>query len=33
MREPKQVANCIVAMREHVDIPVTVKCRIVVDNR
>lgn len=32
MREPKQVANCIVAMREHVDIPVTVKCRIGVDN-
>lgn len=32
MREPKQVANCIVAMREQVDIPITVKCRIGVDN-
>ncbi len=32
MREPKQVANCIHAMREQVDIPVTVKCRIGVDN-
>ncbi len=32
MREPKQVANCIDAMREQVTIPVTVKCRIGVDN-
>ena len=32
MREPKQVALCINAMREQVDIPVTVKCRIGVDD-
>jgi tRNA-dihydrouridine synthase A len=32
MREPKQVANCIDAMREQVNIPITVKCRIGVDN-
>ncbi len=32
MREPKQVATCIRAMREHVSIPITVKCRIGVDD-
>ena len=32
MREPKQVADCIDAMREQVNIPITVKCRIGVDN-
>ncbi|MDW3094778.1 MAG: tRNA dihydrouridine(20/20a) synthase DusA [Gammaproteobacteria bacterium] len=32
MREPRQVATCISAMREQVDIPITVKCRIGVDD-
>ncbi len=32
MREPVQVARCISAIREQVTIPVTVKCRIGVDN-
>lgn len=32
MQEPKQVANCIDAMREQTDVPITVKCRIGVDN-
>ncbi len=32
MREPKRVAQCIISMREKVAIPVTVKCRIGVDN-
>jgi tRNA-dihydrouridine synthase A len=32
MREPNQVANCIDAMREQVNVPITVKCRIGVDN-
>ena len=32
MREPELVAACVAAMQEHVDIPVTVKCRIGVDD-
>lgn len=32
MREPKRVAECIRAMRDCVDIPVTVKCRLGVDH-
>lgn len=32
MREPDQVAKCVSAMRDAVSIPVTVKCRIGVDN-
>ena len=32
MREPNQVANCVTAMRDAVNIPVTVKCRIGVDD-
>jgi tRNA-dihydrouridine synthase A len=31
MREPKTVAACVAAMREAVSIPVTVKCRIAID--
>ncbi len=33
MREPALVAECVSAMREAVDIPVTVKCRIGVDEQ
>jgi tRNA-dihydrouridine synthase A len=32
MRDPQLVADCIAAMRNKVNIPVTVKCRIGVDN-
>ncbi|HEX7339428.1 MAG TPA: tRNA dihydrouridine(20/20a) synthase DusA [Rhodanobacteraceae bacterium] len=33
MREPVLVADCVRAMREAVDVPVTVKCRIGVDDQ
>src|SRR5690242_20537374 len=33
MREPKLVADCVAAMRAAVSIPVTVKCRIGVDDQ
>jgi tRNA-dihydrouridine synthase A len=33
MLEPELVAECLAAMRERVDIPVTVKCRIGVDDK
>lgn len=33
MREPKLVAECVAAMKSVVDIPVTVKCRIGVDEQ
>ena len=33
MREPRLVADCVRAMREAVDVPVTVKCRIGVDEQ
>ena len=33
MRDPVRVAECIAAMRSSVDIPVTVKCRIGVDDQ
>lgn len=33
MREPALVADCVRAMREAVDVPVTVKCRIGVDDQ
>lgn len=33
MREPELVADCVTAMREAVSLPVTVKCRIGVDER
>jgi len=33
MAEPRTVAACVVAMREAVNIPVTVKCRIGIDDR
>src|SRR5690606_7824566 len=33
MREPQLVADCMAAMGEAVDIPVTVKCRIGVDGQ
>src|SRR4029077_6541701 len=33
MREPKLVADCVAAMRAAVNIPVTVKCRIGVDDQ
>ena len=33
MREPKLVADCVTAMREAVSVPVTVKCRIGVDDQ
>jgi tRNA-dihydrouridine synthase A len=33
MREPKLVGECVVAMRAAVDIPVTVKCRLGVDEQ
>lgn len=33
MREPDLVAECVAAMRKHVSIPVTVKCRIGVDDQ
>src|SRR5690348_11045235 len=33
MREPELVAECVRAMREAVDVPVTVKCRIGVDEQ
>ncbi|MEM9103784.1 MAG: tRNA dihydrouridine(20/20a) synthase DusA [Pseudomonadota bacterium] len=32
MREPDQVAKCVKAMQQEVDIPVTVKCRIGMDH-
>jgi len=32
MREPKTVAACVTAMRDAVSIPVTVKCRIAIDD-
>ncbi len=33
MREPELVARCVAAMKEAVDVPVTVKCRIGVDDQ
>lgn len=33
MQEPERVADCVTAMREAVDVPVTVKCRIGVDDQ
>src|SRR5947209_15555381 len=33
MREPQLVADCVAAMRAAVSIPVTVKCRIGVDDQ
>ena len=33
MREPELVGDCVVAMRNAVDVPVTVKCRIGVDEQ
>ncbi|MDQ0436439.1 tRNA-dihydrouridine synthase A [Kaistia dalseonensis] len=33
MREPARVAGCVAAMKQVVDIPVTVKCRIGVDDQ
>jgi len=33
MREPRLVADCVAAMRAHASIPVTVKCRIGVDEQ
>ncbi|MEM6913594.1 MAG: tRNA dihydrouridine(20/20a) synthase DusA [Pseudomonadota bacterium] len=33
MREPELVAACLVAMREAVDVPVTAKCRIGIDDQ
>ena len=33
MAEPQLVADCIAAMRDHVKIPVTVKCRIGIDDQ
>ena len=33
MREPERVADCVRAMREAVSVPVTVKCRIGVDDQ
>jgi len=33
MAEPRLVANCISSMMERVDLPVTVKCRIGIDDR
>lgn len=33
MREPARVADCVAAMRAVVDVPVTVKCRIGVDDQ
>ena len=33
MLEPERVADCVRAMREAVDVPVTVKCRIGVDEQ
>ncbi|MGH8190396.1 MAG: tRNA dihydrouridine(20/20a) synthase DusA [Rhodanobacteraceae bacterium] len=33
MREPERVADCVRAMREAVEVPVTVKCRIGVDDQ
>lgn len=33
MREPKLVADCMAAIREAVDVPATVKCRIGVDDQ
>ena len=33
MREPALVADCVAAMRAEVDVPVTVKCRIGVDDQ
>ena len=32
MREPEQVAACVTAMQKEVDVPVTVKCRIGLDD-
>ena len=33
MQEPELVADCVSAMREAVSVPVTVKCRIGVDEQ
>jgi len=33
MREPEVVAECVAAMRAAVSLPVTVKCRIGVDEQ
>src|SRR4029079_17799451 len=33
MREPERVGECVAAMREAVSVPVTVKCRIGVDDQ
>ncbi|MFQ6552762.1 tRNA dihydrouridine(20/20a) synthase DusA [Aestuariibius insulae] len=33
MKSPQRVADCVIAMREAVDVPVTVKCRIGVDDQ
>ena len=33
MAEPDLVAECVAAMREAVDVPVTVKCRIGIDDQ
>ncbi len=33
MQEPALVADCVKAMQDAVDIPVTVKCRIGVDDQ
>src|SRR5262249_35078050 len=33
MREPRLVADCVRAMKDAVDVPVTVKCRIGVDDQ
>src|SRR5688500_8191870 len=33
MREPALVADCVAAMRDAVDVPVTVKCRLGVDDQ
>ncbi|NVO55714.1 tRNA dihydrouridine(20/20a) synthase DusA [Rhodobacteraceae bacterium B1Z28] len=33
MKDPKRVADCVMAMREAVDVDVTVKCRIGVDDQ
>ena len=33
MREPEKVARCVAAMKDVADIPITVKCRIGVDDQ
>ncbi|CAN0602734.1 unnamed protein product, partial [Ectocarpus sp. 12 AP-2014] len=33
MKQPKRVADCVAAMQARVDVPVTVKCRIGVDDQ